>query len=50
MGEQRDIRTGAWSDPVQGRGVSHVWKTGERRELAKARSRTKGRDVCVKGK
>ena len=48
--KERDIGTGTLSEPVQGRGVSHVWKAGERREFGKARSRTEGGDLCVKGK
>ena len=24
LGEQREIRTGTWSEPVEGRGVSHL--------------------------
>ena len=50
QGEQKEIRIGTWSEPVEGRGVSHLLKAGDRGELAKARSRTEGLDVCVKGK
>ena len=45
LGDQREIRTGTWSEPVEGRGVSHLSKVGARWELAKARSRTKGLDM-----
>ena len=48
--EQKEIRMGTWSEPVEGRAVSHLLKAGNRWELAKARSRTEGLDVCVKGK
>ena len=50
LGKQREIRTGTWSEPVEGREVSHLSKVGARWELAKPRSRTEGLDVCVKGK
>ena len=50
LGEQKEITTGTWSKPVDGRGVSHLLKAGDSRELAKARSRTEGLDECVKGK
>ena len=50
LGEQREIRMGTWSDPVEGREVSHLLKAGDKWELAKARSRTEGLDECVKGK
>ena len=50
LGEQKEIRMGTWSEPVEGRGVSHLLKAGDKWELAKARSRTEGLDVCVKGK
>ena len=48
--EQKEITTGTWSEPVKARGVSHLLKAGDRWELVKARSRTKGLDKCVKGK
>ena len=50
LGEQNEITTATWSEPVEGRGVSHLLKAGARRELAKARSRTEGLEKCVKGK
>ena len=50
LGEQREIRMGTWSDPVEERGVSHLLKAGDTLELAKARSRTESLDECVKGK
>ena len=50
LGEQNEIRIGTWSDPVEGRGVSYLLKAGKRWELAKARSRIEGLDVCVKVK
>ena len=50
LGEQREIKKGIWSEPVDGRRVSHLSKTGARCELVKARSRTEGLDVWVKGK
>ena len=50
LGEQKDITTGTWSEPVDGRGVSHLLKAGASRELEKARSRTEGLDECVRGK
>ena len=28
LGEQKDITTGTWSEPVDGRGVSQLLKTG----------------------
>ena len=40
--EQKEITTGTWSEPVEGRGVSQLLKAGTNRELAKARSRTEG--------
>ena len=45
LGEEKEIRIGTWSGPVEGRGVSHLLKAGDRWELAKARSRTEGLDV-----
>ena len=50
LGEQKEIRMGTWSEPVEGRGVSHLLKARDKWELAKARSKTEGLDVCVKGK
>ena len=42
LGEEKYITTGTWSEPVEGRGVSHAQKAGTNGELAKARSRTEG--------
>ena len=39
------ITRGTWSEPVEGRGVSHEETKGERVVFAKARSRTEGREV-----
>ena len=50
LGEQKEIRIGTWSEPAEGRGVSHLLKAGARWELAKAKSRTEGLDECVKRK
>ena len=50
LGEQKEITMATWSEPVEGRGVSHLQKAGNRWELAKARSRTEGLDECVKRK
>ena len=50
LGEQREIRTGTWSEPVEGRGVSHLSKARARWELVKAKSSTEGLAMCVKGK
>ena len=44
------ITHGTWSDPVEGRGVSHDETKGERAVLANARSRTEGLEVASKGK
>ena len=33
------IWTGTWSEPVKGRGVSHVWQRGSNEGEAKERSR-----------
>ena len=41
---------GTWSEPVEGRGVSHDETMGERVIFAKARSKTEGREVVSKGK
>ena len=40
---------GTWSKPVEGSGVSHPLKAGDKWELAKARLTTEGLDECVKG-
>ena len=42
LGEQKEITTGTWSEPVERRGVSQLLKAGTNKELAKARSRTEG--------
>jgi len=41
---------GTWSEPVEGRGVSHEEPREEMAVFAKARSKTKGREVVSKGK
>ena len=48
--ESNVMIAGTWSEPVDGRGVSHEEKAGIRRLLGKARSRTEGLDEEVKGK
>ena len=30
LGEQKEIRMGTWSEPVEGRGVSHLLKAGDK--------------------
>ena len=50
LGEKKEIRGATWSEPVEGREVSHLLKAGDKWELPKARSRTEGLDECVKGK
>ena len=42
--------TGTWSEPVEGRGVSHVWQKGSNEGEAKERSRTDGRPELPNGK
>ena len=44
------ITHGTWSEPVEGRGVSHDETRGERAVFAKARSRTEGLEVVSNGK
>jgi len=44
------ITQGTWSEPVEGRGVSHDETRGERAVFAKARSRTEGLEVASNGK
>ena len=44
------ITNGTWSEPVEGRGVSHEETRGERAVLAKARSRTEGLEMILNGK
>jgi len=43
------ITHGTWSEPVEGRGVSHEATRGERAVFAKARSKTEGREIVSKG-
>ena len=50
LGEEKEIRMGTWSEPVEGSGVSHLSKADVRWELAKAKTRTEGLDECLKGK
>ena len=38
-----------WSEPVEGWGVSHEETRGERAVLAKARSKTEGREMVSNG-
>lgn len=49
-GELNVTTTGTWSEPVEGRGVSHEKKAGKRCLLAKAKLRTEGLDAEEKGK
>ena len=44
------ITHGAWSEPVEGRGVSQEQTKEERAEFAQARSKTEGRERVSKGK
>jgi len=44
------ITHGTWSEPVEGRGVSHEETKEERAVFANARSRTEGREKASKGK
>ena len=46
----RVITHGTWSEPVEGRGVSHEERKEERAVFANARSRTEGREMVSKGK
>jgi len=43
------ITHGTWSEPVEGRGVSHEETRGERAVFAKARSKTEGREIVSNG-
>jgi len=43
------ITHGTWSEPVEGRGVSHDETRGERAVFAKARSKTEGREMVSNG-
>ena len=49
-GYESIIWTGTWSEPVEGRGVSHVWQKGRNKGEAKERSRTDGRPEPLRGK
>ena len=42
LGDEKEITTGTWSEPVEGREVSHPLNAGNNGELEKARSRTEG--------
>ena len=44
------IWTGTWSEPVEGRGVSHVWQKGSNEGEAKEISRTDRRPEPLRGK
>ena len=44
------IWTGTWSEPVEGRGVSHIWQKGSNEGEAKERSSTNGRPEPPRGK
>ena len=44
------IWTGTWSEPVEGRGVSHVWQKGSNNGEVKERSRMDGRPEPPRGK
>ena len=44
------IWTGTWSEPGEGRGVSHVWQKGSNEGEAKKRSRTDRRPEPPRGK
>ena len=50
IGWEKRIFMGIWSEPVEGRGVSHDLKKGARAGDAKARSRTEGLPVSDRGK
>jgi hypothetical protein len=50
LGGDRVITIGTWSEPVDGRGVSHDCTKGAREGFAKARSRTDGLPTPLKGK
>ena len=50
LGKEKEITTGTWSEPVEGRGVSQPLKAGNNGELAKARSRSEGLREWAKGK
>jgi len=45
----RVIIHGIWSEPVEGRGVSHEETRGARAVFTKARSKTGGRETVSKG-
>ena len=43
------ITHGTWSEPVEGRGVSHEETRGERAVFAKAKCKTEGREMVSNG-
>ena len=43
------IRIGTWSDPVDSKGVSHLVRNSVREAEAKARSRTDGLPIPLRG-
>ena len=49
-GGLRVITHETWSEPVEGRGVSHEETKEERAVFAKARSKTEGHEMVSKGK
>jgi len=48
-GGLRVITHETWSEPVEGRGVSHEETRGEREVFAKGRSETEGREMASNG-
>jgi len=50
LGDSSVLSTGTWSEPVEGRGVSQRENEEKSGLLAKARSRTEGLALYVKGK
>ena len=50
VGGFRVITHGTWSEPVEGRGVSHEETRGERAVFAKDRPRTEGLEIVSNGK
>ena len=48
-GVAKDTKTGTWSDPVDSSVVSHLVRKGERELEAKARSRTAGLPIPLRG-
>ena len=49
-GYESMIWTGTWSEPVEGRGVSHAWQKGSNKWETKEGSRTGGRPAPPRGK